>query len=145
MIVSAQLSRLRQIGWSEVLTRFAFGGSVTVLAGLIAKFFGPVVGGLFLAFPGIFPAGVTIVERHEIERKERHGVAGVRRGRAVAAVVSAGAALGSIGLIAFGAGASLLLPRLAAWQALSIAAIAWLLFSVSAWILRFRLRLGANS
>jgi Protein of unknown function (DUF3147) len=42
--------------WYEYLVRFAFGGAVTALAGVIAKRYGPGVGGLFLAFPAIFPA-----------------------------------------------------------------------------------------
>jgi len=37
---------------------------MTVIAGLIAFRFGPVVGGLFLAFPAIFPASATLIERH---------------------------------------------------------------------------------
>ena len=61
--------------------RFALGGATTVVAGLIAAGFGPVVGGLFLAFPAIFPASATLVERHVRERKEKAGLAGSRRGR----------------------------------------------------------------
>src|SRR6185312_4032849 len=38
--------------------RFAVGGVVTVATGVIAKAFGPVVGGLFLALPAILPAGI---------------------------------------------------------------------------------------
>ena len=49
---------------------------MTVLAGVIAKKFGPVVGGLFLAFPAIFPASATLIEKHERERKERKGLKG---------------------------------------------------------------------
>ena len=74
MIIKAKLSRLGQTKWWEWLVRFAFGGVVTAIAGVIAKEFGPVVGGLFLAFPGIFPAGVTLVERHEKEKKTEAGL-----------------------------------------------------------------------
>ena len=57
----------------EYLIRFVFGGAglVCVAAGLIAKKFGPGVGGLFLAFPAIFPAGASLVESHE--RKKTQG------------------------------------------------------------------------
>jgi hypothetical protein len=37
---------------------------VTVGAGLIASRFGPNLGGLFLAFPAILPATLTLVARH---------------------------------------------------------------------------------
>jgi hypothetical protein len=104
---------LRQTEWWQYAVRFAFGGVVTVLAGAIAKRWGAVVGGLFLAFPGIFPAGVTLTERHERDHKRRRGLSGTKRGRLVAGVTSAGAALGAFGLAAFGATAAWLLPRAA--------------------------------
>jgi len=99
----------------------------------------PVVGGLFLAFPGIFPAGITLIERHEKKKKRDKGLRGERRGRSVSAVVAAGAVAGSIGLVAFGALAWCALPRLAEWQALLAAMIAWLAVSLLAWFIRFRL------
>ena len=40
--------------WHEFALSFAFGGAIRV-AGLIANKWGPGVGGLFLAFPAIFP------------------------------------------------------------------------------------------
>ena len=139
MIIKAKLSRLRQTkGW-EWLVRFAFGGVVTAIAGVIAKEFGPVIGGLFLAFPGIFPAGVTLVERHEKEKKQKQGYRGTPRGRKVAAVLAAGAVAGCVGLLAFAGAVWWLAPRLAAWQMLAIAAIAWTAVSALAWIVRFRL------
>jgi hypothetical protein len=55
MIVQANFSALRETRWYEYLIRFGLGGAMTVIAGLIASGFGPIVGGLFLAFPAIFP------------------------------------------------------------------------------------------
>jgi hypothetical protein len=101
MKVTAEFSRLRQTGWAEYALRFLFGGVVTVITGWIAQRFGPVIGGLFLSFPAIFPASVTLVERHEQRRKAQHGLAGKKRGRSAASVVAAGAALGSLGLFTF--------------------------------------------
>ena len=75
---------------------------MTVVAGLIAARFGPVIGGLFLAFPAIFPASATLIEKHVRERKENAGLLGARRGKEAAALDAAGAALGSFGLAAFG-------------------------------------------
>jgi hypothetical protein len=79
MIVQANFSALRETRWYEYLIRFALGGMMTVIAGLIAAGFGPVVGGLFLAFPAIFPASATLIEKHARERKEKVGLIGARR------------------------------------------------------------------
>jgi len=138
MIIKARFARLRQTKWWEWLVRFVFGGIVTAITGLIATELGPVVGGLFLAFPGIFPAGVTLVERHEKEKKQKHGHLGVPRGRKVSAVLAAGAVAGCVGLLAF-AGAVWRLPaQLATWQWLLAAGLAWAAISLLAWFARFR-------
>jgi hypothetical protein len=71
MVVKFQLSALRRMKWYEVILRIIFGGLATVATGMIAKSYGPVVGGLFLAFPAIFPASATLVEKHEKEKKQR--------------------------------------------------------------------------
>jgi hypothetical protein len=70
---------------------------------------------LFLAFPAIFCASATLIEKHERERKERAGVRGTRRGKEAAALDAAGAALGSFGLLAFGAAIWLLAHNLSWW------------------------------
>jgi Protein of unknown function (DUF3147) len=77
----------------EHVVRFVLGGAVTVAAGLIARHWGPVVGGLFLAFPAIFPAGATLLEEHEVQKKAKIGCDGRRRGRDAALD-----ALGAVGL-----------------------------------------------
>src|SRR5579859_4967163 len=73
MIVQAKLESLKGIKPHEWVVRFLFGGAVCVIAGLIAKRFGPEIGGLFLAFPAIFPAGASMVEAHEKKHKARQG------------------------------------------------------------------------
>jgi Protein of unknown function (DUF3147) len=80
MIVQLNPSALRQTHWYEFLIRFALGGATALIAGLIASRFGPVVGGLFLAFPAIFPARATLIEKQVREGKEKAGLSGVRRG-----------------------------------------------------------------
>jgi hypothetical protein len=81
MIVQFKPSVLRQTPWYEYLVRFVLGGAMTVIAGLIAARFGPVIGGLFLAFRAIFPASATLIEKHVRERKEKAGLPGARRGK----------------------------------------------------------------
>jgi hypothetical protein len=138
MIIKLQLARLRQTEWWEYAVRFVFGGVVTVATGLVAKEFGPLVGGLFLAFPGIFPAGITLVERHERKKKEAQRLAGTRRARAVSGVVSIGASLGALGLLAFAAIAWSLMSSAPAWLVIPAATLAWLAASVLLWWLRLR-------
>jgi hypothetical protein len=81
MAVKLKLSALAEGHWYEYAVRFVLGGAVTMLAGWIAAKWGPAVGGLFLAFPAIFPASATLVEKHERERKENAGLQGAKRGR----------------------------------------------------------------
>jgi Protein of unknown function (DUF3147) len=79
MIVQFQPSAVRQTRWYEYLIRFVLGGTMTLVAGLIAARFGPIVGGLFLAFPAIFLASATLIEKHVRERKEDCGERGAAR------------------------------------------------------------------
>jgi len=135
MIVQANFSALRETRWYEYLIRFVLGGAMTVIAGLIADHFGPIVGGLFLAFPAIFPASATLIEKHTRERKEKAGLTGARRGREAAALDAVGATLGSFGLVAFAFIIWLLIERAPA-LALALATVAWLAVSVLAWMFR---------
>jgi hypothetical protein len=135
MIVQANFSALRETRWYEYLIRFALGGMMTVIAGLIAAGFGPIVGGLFLAFPAIFPASATLIEKHARERKEKVGLIGARRGREAAALDAAGATLGSFALAVFALIIWLLIRR-APLLALFFATVAWLAVAVLAWMLR---------
>jgi hypothetical protein len=136
MTVSINLSALRRTGWMDYAVRFLFGGLVTVAAGLIAYRYGPGIGGLFLAFPAIFPASVTLVEKHEIEKKKRAGLNGVRRGAGAAALDAAGAGLGSIGLIGFAAFVWQLIDNHSAVAILCGATLLWLILSTAIWRLR---------
>ena len=110
-MVEIKLSALKESKPHEYLVRFLFGGAATVLAGLVARRFGPAAGGLFLAFPAIFPASVTLIESHEKERKGELGYNGTNRGRMAASIDAAGATLGSVGLIGFAIVLIWLLPR----------------------------------
>src|SRR2546423_7068545 len=101
MNVKANLSVIGQTAWYQYVIRFILGGAITVVAGLIARKFGPSIGGLFLAFPAIFPAGATLIEKHQKKKKQRAGKQVGRRGQDAAALDAAGTAMGAIGLIVF--------------------------------------------
>ena len=117
MRINFDFSALKRTRWYEYALRFLFGGAVTVAAGLIAKHYGPVFGGLFLAFPAIFPASATLVEKHETEKKRRAGIIDNSRGRKAAALDARGAALGSLGLACF---------AIALWRSLPPGTRSWL-------------------
>lgn len=136
MRIVADFSAIHQGHWSEYALRFLFGGLITALAGLIAKSYGAAVAGLFLAFPAIFPATATLIEKHEIEKKHNAGLHGTMRGRAVASVDAAGSAMGSLGLLGFGAATWLLLPHFSGWIVLPVAALAWFAIAFAVWWLR---------
>lgn len=107
----------------EYLVRFVFGGVVTACTGLVAHVWGPVVGGLFLGFPSILPASLTLVKQHE--------------GRAQAVEDARGGRLGSIGLVAFGAIVWGLAPVLSPVWVLVLATLAWLAVDLGLWFVRF--------
>ncbi|HEX3570335.1 MAG TPA: hypothetical protein VHU44_05880 [Acidobacteriaceae bacterium] len=120
----------------EYVMRFVFGGLCTAGAGLIAKRFGPGIGGLFLAFPAIFPASASLIEAHEKRRKQDAGMHGGIRGRHAAAVDAAGSALGAVGLAAFAAVVWLTLEGWSAVGVIAAATVVWVAVSVGAWWLR---------
>jgi Protein of unknown function (DUF3147) len=136
MTVKFDFSALKRTRWYEYALRFLFGGAVTVLAGVIAKHYGPVFGGLFLAFPAIFPASATLMEKHETEKKHRAGIIDNRRGRKAAALDARGATLGCIALGCFGLALWWLLPRWNAGLSLFAALAIWLALSFSLWRVR---------
>lgn len=111
MQIKVDSSALRQTKWHQYAIRFVFGGLITAIAGMIAKKYGAGVGGLFLAFPAIFPASATLIEAHEKQKKQEHGMEGTERGREAASVDAAGAAMGTIGLLVFALMVWQFLPR----------------------------------
>jgi hypothetical protein len=138
MRIEANLWALKQTTVRQHATRFVLGGAVTVAAGLIARRWGPVIGGLFLAFPAIFPASATLIESHEMQRKRQIGRDGRRRGREAAALAALGASLGAMGLVAFAVALWRILPKLSSWMALGLAVVAWAMVSGMLWVVRKR-------
>jgi hypothetical protein len=136
MRIKADLSTLAQTKWHDYAVRFLFGGFITALAGIIAKKFGPGIGGLFLAFPAILPASATLIEKHEREKKESLGLNGTARGRSAASVDAAGSSMGSIGLFVFALVVWQFVHRDPAWIVLAGATLLWLAVSVAVWQIR---------
>lgn len=122
----------------EYAIRFLFGGLVTAATGLIAKRYGPSIAGLFLAFPAIFPATITLIAKHEKERKQKAGYDGTIRGRAAASVDAAGTSLAALALAVFALILWRFLPGHSPLAILAIAAMAWMTLSILLWQLRRR-------
>ncbi|HET7886314.1 MAG TPA: DUF3147 family protein [Bradyrhizobium sp.] len=139
MPVRLSLSSLKEGRWYEYVIRFALGGAATVFTGLVSRWYGPVIGGVFLALPAIFCASSTLIEAHEIRRKRQAGLDGRRRGEKAAALEAAGTLLGSIGMLGFAA-AFILLAKISIAAAFVVAALAWLIVSVVAWYVRRKWR-----
>lgn len=138
MRVQIDPSAFRRTKWSEYAIRFLSGGVITVAAGIIAKKFGPTLGGVFLAFPAIFPASATLIEKHETAEKEEEGLHGTNRGREAASVNAAGAAMGSMGLFIFALSVWKLIPNHRHWLVLIAATLAWFAVSTLFWQVRKR-------
>lgn len=117
--VRSEPARLRQTSIKEYGIRFLFGGLVTAVVGVLASIWGPEVAGLFLAFPAVLIASLTLIADHE--------------DRAAAGADALGAAAGSIGLAAFGAVIWILSTRSPAVWVLGMASIVWLVVSLAAW------------
>lgn len=138
MLVAVNSSGLKQGKWYEYATRFGLGGLVTAGAAAITDKLGPSFGGIFLAFPAILAASVTLVEKHEREQKEQKGLHGVDRGKQAAAADAAGAAMGSVGLFAFAWFVSEFLPYRNAALVIAAATIVWAAVAGAAWWTRKR-------
>jgi Protein of unknown function (DUF3147) len=111
--VGIDREKLLQPNWPQLGLRFLFGGGIALVAGLVGMRFGPGVGGLFLAFPAVLPAALTLLESEEGESKTT--------------VDAIGAILGSVAMIAFAAAVAALVTAIGAPLAVAVAAGAWAL------------------
>jgi hypothetical protein len=120
-MIKADIGRLKEVPPRYLLIRFAFGAAISVIAGAVSRGVGARAGGLFLAFPAILPATLTLIQKEHSKRKAKED--------------DKGATLGGVGLIAFAAVSYALLPGHSAWIALGAAALAWLAVSIGLYVL----------
>ncbi|HTZ47458.1 MAG TPA: DUF3147 family protein [Verrucomicrobiae bacterium] len=135
MFVQFHFDAVKKVKWNQLAIRFFFGGVITAAAGLVARYWGPLAGGLFLAFPAIFPASVTLLAKKQAQQKAAHGMPGATRGRKAAAIENRGTILGCVGLASFGLAVWLLPPSLHAVFALLLALGVWSAVSLALWSL----------
>jgi hypothetical protein len=115
--MGASFSELPHLRLRDLGVRFAFGAAISLVAGAIGLAFGAPAGGMFLAFPAILPASLTLIHRKNGPRAAVHDLDGSVLGAAALGVfaVAAGAGLRR-------SGAGIALPAaLAAWLGTSIA------------------------
>ena len=114
------LRRLGKIEFGEVGRRFVLGATASVLAGVVAQLLGARAGGLFLAFPAILLASLTLLEKKE--------------GRGAALASSEGAVLGAIGLAVFAFVFGAALARGGLVWALMLALAGWIGTSIALYV-----------
>ncbi len=110
------LKRVAHTDRKQLLIRFAIGALTSVGAGAITLAFGDRVGGIFLAFPAILAASLTLIEEEEAAADAREDARGATVGGA-ALTLFAGVAAVTLGHLA---GALALVSATAAWLAAAL-------------------------
>ena len=136
-----QLGKLRRVRPHDLAIRFILGALTSLLAGLIALIAGGRAGGLFLAFPAILLAGLTLVEKNDgpqQARRDAHGaiigaialaslsVTLLTNGTSKAHQATLGMLAGAAAMIGYCLLVSILLERLKAVRASLTALLGWL-------------------
>jgi hypothetical protein len=93
--IGTQVEKLRELRARDIVVRFAFGAVTSAAAGALAILFSPIVGGVFLAFPAILAASLTLIAEEEDKGEAREDA----RGATVGALALAGFA--AIGVLTF--------------------------------------------
>jgi len=138
MPVKLDVSNIKRTKWHEYAMRFAAGGVITAIVGLIGRKYGPLIAGLFLAFPAIFPASATLVEKRA--KKQQKGLDAEQRGLKSAADDASGAAMGSAALFLFALVTYSFVSRYSAGLVLACATAIWFGSAIGVWILHQNLQ-----
>ena len=101
----------------EVAVRFAFGTVIAVVAGVLGMLVGQKFGGMFLAFPAILPATLTLIEKKEDTTKAYLDMSGGVTG----AIAMAGFAVTAWSLLGHVAAVVAILAGLVVWVVLALA------------------------
>lgn len=106
-----------------MLVRFIAGALTSIVSGVVTLLVGPRVGGIFLAFPAILVASLTLIQKEEDRAEAREDARGAIAGGAVLTVF----AIVFIAVIAHGDGAVALIAATGAWivVALGLYGLLW--------------------
>lgn len=119
-LAGASLSALRDVPLGHLAIRFGFGAAISAIAALVTIEGGPRLGGVFLAFPAILPATLTLIEEQESKR--------------AAVDDDVGAVMGAAALAVFACLIWVLMPRLGAAATLAGAAASWVAAAAALYI-----------
>ena len=108
---SLRLSKLGHVKPRDLAYRFVAGAFTSIAAGVVTLGFGPRVGGIFLAFPAILAASLTLIEKQDDSTEARED--------------SRGAVMGGVGMAAFAVVGALAFGHLPGGVVLVLASAAW--------------------
>jgi uncharacterized membrane protein (GlpM family) len=128
--IRLRLGRLHRVRPKALLVRFVFGAAVSTAAGVVSAVLGPRDGGVFLAFPAILLASLTLVAEEQDLRAARDD--------------ARGAAIGSVGMVAFAVVCALCVQAVGGALALTVATLAWVAVSLTGYLVVRRLGHGAD-
>ncbi len=119
---SVEVRSLRSVRPREYAIRFLFGAGVALLAALVGQLVSLRAGGLFLAFPAILPATLTLIQQKE--------------GRRQAQDDDIGAIAGGVGLVVFALAGwlALIAFNLSGPAVLGVAFLAWAIASLTPFV-----------
>jgi hypothetical protein len=110
----------------DLVVRFIAGGVTSIVAGVVTLVWGPRTGGVFLAFPAILAASLTLIQEQEDSHEARED--------------SRGAVLGGAAMIAFAIVAAVLLDSIPGALALVAATAAWTVIALGGYAVFWRRR-----
>jgi hypothetical protein len=113
--------RIREASYRDMAVRFAFGGTISVVAALIGAVTTESIGGIFTAFPAILVASLTLIDKQEDPEHASYD--------------AVGAALGAVGFVACALFISLTLQRWPVAASLMVGLSIWLAVSVGLYAL----------
>jgi len=118
--IGTQVAKVGDLRIRELIVRFIFGAITSAVAGSLSILFSPIIGGVFLAFPAILAASLTLIAEEEDMEESRED--------------ARGAAVGALALGAF-AGIGVLTFTMIAWPlALMAASASWALVALSLYL-----------
>jgi len=119
--IGIEPERARQVSPSHVAIRFAFGAVTSIAAAVIGLAFGARASGLFLAFPAILAASLTLIANEEDATAARED--------------ARGAVVGSIALAVFAAVGAALYTEIPAGLVLVAATAAWTVVALGLYVI----------